>query len=78
MYKMALLVNKIEGAESSKFLKEEIMAAKHLHFVPQFPKMTTFQCMTLHFWMQIFSPKNMKTKKLEKGIAPHAPLPQHK
>jgi len=37
MYKMALLVNKVEGAESCIFLTEEIMAAKNLHFAPQFP-----------------------------------------
>jgi len=57
MYKMALLVKKVEGAESCMFLTEEIIAAKNLHFAPQFPKIRTFQCMILHFWMQIFSPK---------------------
>jgi len=42
MYKMALLVNKVEGAESCIFLTEEIMTAKNLHFAPQFPQNEDF------------------------------------
>jgi len=60
MYKMALLVNKIEGAESSKFLKEEIMAAKHLHFVPQFPQNDDFSVHDI-----AFLDANFLTKKYE-------------
>jgi len=78
MYKMALLVNKVEGPESCIFLTEEIMAAKNLHFAPQFPQNEDFSVHDIAFLDANFLTKNMKTKKLEKGIAPHAPLPQHK
>jgi len=50
MYKMALLVKKVEGAESCKFLTEEIMAAKNLHQL--FPYGTRTPTLTNALWEQ--------------------------
>jgi len=57
MYKMALLVKKLEREESCKFLTEDIMAAKNLHFAPKFSQNEDFSAHNIAFWMQIFSPK---------------------